>query len=60
MSKHPSETPEFWRSLARNERAFASEDRKRRGGAVESIRVHESNAAMYEATADRLEKEGAR
>ena len=52
--KHPTETEEYWRSLARNERAFAREDRQRRYGTVESIRIHEQNAREYDAEADRL------
>ncbi len=51
---HPTEIPEYWLRLAREERAFANEDRKRRTGSIQSIRLHEQNAADYEATAARL------
>lgn len=54
LSAHATETPEYWLELARNERAFAAEDRARRGGSVESVRLHEAKAAEYEATAQRL------
>jgi hypothetical protein len=47
--------PKYWRDLAANERASANEDRARRGGTVESIRIHESNAAEYEARAKAIE-----
>ena len=51
---HPTETPEYWLRLARDERAFAAEDRSRRRGSVESIRIHEANATSYEARAAAL------
>ncbi len=51
---HPSETPEYWEMLARNERTFAKEDRGRRYGSVESIQIHLRNAADYEAQAKKL------
>lgn len=53
---HPTLDPEYWRTLARHERAFAAEDRKRRGATYESIRIHEQNAAGYERHAERLEQ----
>lgn len=46
--------PEFWEQKAKAERAFALEDRTRRYGSVESIRIHEENAAEYEARAAKL------
>jgi len=46
---YPWDTAVYWLRLARSERAAASEDRGRRGGTVESIRIHEQNAAEYEA-----------
>lgn len=52
---HQTTVPEYWRNLARNERAFAEEDRRRRYGTIESIRIHEANAALYDAEAERLE-----
>lgn len=52
----PFDTPEYWLALARNERAFAEEDRKRRYGTVEGVRIHERNAAEYEARAAALTK----
>lgn len=52
---NPYDSPDYWRELARSERAFAAEDRARRGGSVESIRIHEKNAAEYEARARLLE-----
>lgn len=51
---HPTETPEYWEREARRERALAAEDRARRHGTVESIRVHEANAVEYEARASAL------
>jgi len=45
---NPMETPEYWESLARSERAFAADDRRRRGGTSESIRLHLANAVDYE------------
>lgn len=59
LAPHPTDTPEYWRELARSERAFADEDRARRGGSAESVRLHEANAAEYEAKAVKLEAEGA-
>jgi hypothetical protein len=53
-TKHPTQTPEYWESLARNERAFAAEKRRNRYGTVEGIRIHERQAAEYEANAARL------
>lgn len=52
---HPTQTPEYWRDLARNERAFAATKRGSRSGTVESIRAHEQSAKDYDAWADRLE-----
>ncbi len=52
--KRSFETPEHFDSLARSERAFASDDRRRRGGTVESIRLHLANAAEYERRAAEL------
>ncbi len=52
---HCSLVPEWWREQARNERAFAADDRRRKFGTIESIRIHEANAARYDAQADRLE-----
>jgi hypothetical protein len=52
---HCSLVPEWWRQQACNERAFANEDRRRKFGSVESIRIHEESAARYDAEADRLE-----
>lgn len=46
--------PKYWLELARNERAAANEDRARRGGKVESIRIHEQNAVEYEQRAAAL------
>jgi DMSO/TMAO reductase YedYZ molybdopterin-dependent catalytic subunit len=56
MPTHPTETPEYWERLARHERAFAAEKRRTRHGTVESIKIHESNAAEYEAQANKLRK----
>jgi hypothetical protein len=56
VKPHPTETAEYWLRLARTERAFASEDRGRRTASVESIRIHEQNAAEYEARAAALAK----
>lgn len=44
---HPTATVEYWERLAREERAFADEDRALRR-TVESIRIHEANALEYE------------
>ncbi len=59
MNKHPTETAEYWLDLARNERAFADEDRRRRTAPVESIEIHLRNAAEYEAQAERIRQRGA-
>jgi hypothetical protein len=56
-TKHPTQTAAYWRDMARSERTFAKHERTGRGGTVESIRIHEANAAEYEATADRIEAE---
>lgn len=56
---HPTTDPRYWRSLAANERAFAGEDRRRKFGTVESIRIHEENAKRYDAEAARLEARAA-
>lgn len=45
---HPTETAEYWFSRARNERGCAVEDRGRRYGSVESIKVHLQQAEEYE------------
>jgi hypothetical protein len=50
----PFDTPEHWLSLARSERTFAAQERSSRHGTVESIRIHEQNAAEYEARAAAL------
>lgn len=54
MTLHPTQTPEYWEELARNERLLAAKDRSSRWASVESIRVREANARDYEATAQRL------
>lgn len=54
MTKHPSETPEYWERLAADERAQAKAKRGSRWGSVESIRIHERNAKDYEETARSL------
>lgn len=56
--KHCTETPEYWDRLARDERAFAESDRRRRTGSVESIALHLKNAEEYEAQAARLRQQG--
>lgn len=53
--KHPTETAEYWRGLARDERWFARSARLNRTVPVESIRIHEENAAEYEARAAAIE-----
>lgn len=56
LSAHATDTPEYWRELARCERAFAQEDHARRGGSsAESVRIHEANAKEYDAKATALE-----
>ena len=52
---HPTTDPRYWRNLAANERAFAQEDRRRKYGTVESIRIHEQDAKDYDAKAASLE-----
>lgn len=52
--KHPSETPEYWEALARDARRAAAAARNDRHAQVESIRIHERNAAEYDETARRL------
>jgi len=52
--KHPTETPEYRESLARSERGFAEQDRRRRRATVESIYLHEQNAQEYDAYAATL------
>jgi hypothetical protein len=52
---HPTTVPAYWRQLARTARAFAEDDRRRKYGTVESIRIHEADAARYDAEAARLE-----
>ncbi len=54
----PWDDPQHYRDLARSERAFANEDRHRRGATHESIQIHEKNAREYDAKADRLENAG--
>ena len=54
MTKHPSETPEYWEKLAAEERANAKAKRGLRWGSVESIRVHERNARDYAEWAAKL------
>jgi len=54
VKPHVTDTPEYWESRARDERAFAREDRKRRTASVESVRIHEVNAADYQGRADAL------
>ena len=48
---HPTQTPEYWERLATEERALAKSKRGDRWSTVESIKIHEQNAADYEATA---------
>lgn len=48
--RHPSETPEYWDRLARDERAFATEPWQ----TVESRVLHLDNAQQYEAIARKL------
>ena len=50
----PWDTSEYWESMARNERAAANEDRARRGGSVESIKIHENNAMEYDERARQI------
>lgn len=52
---HPTETPEYWRKLARTERAFAEQDRRNPHATVESYQIRLRNAADFEANAERLE-----
>ena len=60
MAKHPSQTPEYWERLATEEQAAAKAKRSTRWAQVESIRVHEKNAAEYAEWARKLrEKEAA-
>ncbi len=56
---HPSQTPEYWRGLAKSERAFAAAKRGDRHSSVESVRIHLKNAEDYEATAAALEQKTA-
>ena len=56
MAKLCFDDPKYWRDMARTERAAAAEDRARVYGTVESIRIHEQNAAEYEARAAALEE----
>lgn len=51
---HPTQTPEYWDELARQERAFARSDRRTRTATVESIRIHEENERVYQLNADAL------
>jgi hypothetical protein len=56
-STTPFDTPEYWLSRARDERAFAAADRRVRfGGTAESIRVHLANADEYEKRAIELQE----
>lgn len=59
MTKHCTETPEYWERLARDERAFAEDDRRRRTGSVESIALHLKQAEEYEAQAERIRQRAA-
>jgi hypothetical protein len=54
LSMTPWNDPAYFESRARDERAFAEEDRKRRFGTVESMQIHLQNAAAYEAKAAEL------
>lgn len=54
---HPTETEAYWRALAKTARAFARAERSSRHGTVESIQIHEANAADYDAQADRIARE---
>lgn len=47
--------PKYWRDLAKAELSFAADKRTARHGTVEAIRIHEQNAAEYEARAVSLE-----
>lgn len=56
--KHPTETSAYWRELARHERAFAAEDRRRRGATYESIVIHERNALAADERAEAIDRAG--
>jgi len=51
---HITQTEAYWRDLAATERAFARDERRRRFGQIDSIRMYEAQAAEYEREADRL------
>lgn len=54
-AKHPTETPEYWERLARDERAFALH--APRTATAESLIIHRQNAAAYERRATALRQQ---
>lgn len=58
MSKKLWDDPEYYEKRARDERIFAEQERRRRSGTVESMRIHLENAERYEALAAKLRAKG--
>ena len=54
MKSNIWDSPEYWENLAKQERAFAQQERKRRTAPVESIFIHERNARDYDERAKQL------
>lgn len=53
---HITETAEYWFCRARYERAAAKEDAGRRFGTVDSMRIHERQAAEYQLRGEAIAK----
>lgn len=51
---------QYWYRRAADEREFARQERRGRLGTVESIRVHEENAAEYERYGDIAQNKAAK